>query len=326
MKYEILPEISRKKLTAALFTAIIALSFVGAFSYIAIPFAAAFFAALLLTEKNKIKPFSIIASIAALLIDILLNKATATSSIQFIIAGIFIMLSVLYGYRKSSLSAILTVVFIGFFMINLYTVAALDTGDYSLDSVAGYYLNIYNSFEQMAVEYLIKLPINSQSSAPQYLTSEMAEAIVSSLIEHIISFIVILSFALSGIAIKCFTAFSVRIVTDDREIRRWRFTTGNLFAYAYAALAFINLFLSGSGVGAVAISNLYLILMIPYAYIGAKFLIGYIKFSDKRFMVLSAFIIGVIILGFNVLLPISLFGTYAVIVTNKYSQTNENKN
>ena len=322
MKYEILPQISKKMLTAALVIAIIALSFVGAFSYIAIPFAAAFYAALLLSEKNKIKPFSIITCIAAILIDILINKAAATSSVQFIIAGIAIMLAVLYGYRKSSLSAILTVIFIAFFVINLYIAAALKTGDYSLASAAGYYLEVYNKFKAMAVDYLIKLPVNSQGSLTQYMTSETAEAIVSSLSELIISVIAIFSFALSGIAIKCFTALSVRIVVNDKEIRRWRFTTGNLFAYAYAAIAFMNIFASGGSIGAIAIANLYLILMVPYAYLGAKFLLGYIKFSDKSFIVLLAFIIGVIVLGFNVLLPISLFGTYAVIVTNKYSRTN----
>ena len=138
-----------------------------------------------------------------------------------------------------------------------------------------------------------------------------------------IAFAIILGFLIAGIAIKCFTAFSVRIIENHKDMRAWHFSTGNVFAYAYAVAAIINLFLTDDTVFGIALANFYLIFMAVYGYIGFKLLIGFLRVSDRRLMILVIFTISIIILGIYVLIPLSIFGVYAVITVNRYATSGD---
>ena len=323
MEYKFAPNISRKGLLLGVSIAVIILSLVGIFiSDITVALAAPFYAVLLLLDKAEKRFLAILIPACSVALDIIFNGILATSAIQFTIAGVLIAVAVRNNYRKSSLSAILTALFSAFIVINLVLYAFSVTGVYTIGSALEFYSAVYAELKSEAVKYMMSA--FASSPAGMKVTVETVEAMVTSTASLVIAFIVIIGFFLSGVAIKCFTAFSVQIVEDESIIRRWHFTTGSVFAYAYAASALLNIFVTGNSVIAVAIANFYLIFMMPYAYIGFKLLRGYLIVSDRRLLILLLSAAAIIMFGIYALVPLSLFGVYAVIVTNRYNALDGN--
>jgi hypothetical protein len=85
----------------------------------------------------------------------------------------------------------------------------------------------------------------------------------------VISYIVIICFAVVGIAMKLFVKLYTRLCEDISHTIYWRFMTTSVFAYFYITLMFLSVFTSTSGgVFGIAIGNLYNIFLIVYAYVG----------------------------------------------------------
>lgn len=318
MDYKLAPNISRKGLLLGVSTAVAVLALVGIFvSDITVAITAPFYAVLLLLDKGERRFWTIFIPACAVALDVIFNGMLATSAIQFTVAGVIIAVAVRNKYRKSSLSAILTAMFSAFIVINLILYAFSTTGVYTLGSALEFYLSLYEDLKSEAVKYIMN--VAAVSYGGMQITAEAVEAAIASTASLIIAFIVIIGFLMSGVAIKCFTAFSVQIIEDEASIRKWHFTTGSIFAYAYAVSALLNIFVTGSSVIAVAIANFYLIFMMPYTYIGFKLVRGYLIVSDRRLLILLVAAAAVIIFGIYALVPLSLFGVYAVIVTNRYN-------
>ena len=324
MNYKVKNQISDKKLIVALSVAISLLTLLGIFiSGVALPFAAAFYAVLLLCcgSHRPAVPGAIAACSVAL--DVIMNGYLATFAVQFVIAGVIIMLAVRRGYNKSSLAAILTGIFVGFILLNLLLYAFWYTGEYSIVAASKYYLEIYDAFKAEIVAALTSIAIELPNGTEQFISSDSIAAMIDATAKLSIAFAIILGFLIAGIAIKCFTAFSVRIIENHKDMRAWHFSTGNVFAYAYAVAAIINLFLTDDTVFGIALANFYLIFMAVYGYIGFKLLIGFLRVSDRRLMILVIFTISIIILGIYVLIPLSIFGVYAVITVNRYATSGD---
>ena len=287
---------------------------------IAAPFAAAFYAVLILIESPKKRVITWVIPAVSILADILLNGLSGYGCIQFTVAGVLIALAFKNKFRKSTLAAMLSATFIVFILWGLCCTAFKETGVYTLASVKDFYFEILETLKNEMIDVLTKVPISlTKEGENVYLTVTDASALVNSFLNLLVSFVAIIAFILAGISIKIFSAIAVRLAAEEDEVRGWMFITTSVFAYAYLAVFVVNLFTAGMGaVASAVIANLYLILMVVYAYLGAKLLLGILMNAQRRFFFLTIALLVLLSMNFYSLVPLSLFGTYGVIVTNRH--------
>ena len=170
---------------------------------------------------------------------------------------------------KAEASLIMTAVCAGFTFVNLVILPMIELNTFDFGMVADYYLEMVDSLREAFVE-------TAMEAYGQILASggiEISESIVTELYNHqltmAISYIVIICFAVVGIAMKLFAKLYTRLCEDNSPVIYWRFRTTSVFAYFYIALMFLSIFTSTSGgVLGITIGNLYNIFLIVYAYIG----------------------------------------------------------
>ena len=170
---------------------------------------------------------------------------------------------------KAETSLVMTTVCIGFTIVNLVMLPMIELNTFDFGMVADYYLEMVDSLREAFVQ-------TAMEAYGQILASggiEISESIVTELYNHqltmAISYIVIICFAVVGIAMKLFAKLYTRLCEDNSPVIYWRFRTTSVFAYFYIALMFLSVFTSTSGgVLGITIGNLYNIFLIVYAYIG----------------------------------------------------------
>ena len=170
---------------------------------------------------------------------------------------------------KAEASLIMTAVCAGFTLLNLVILPMIELNTFDFGMVADYYLEMVDSLREAFVD-------TAMEAYGQILASggiELSESVVTELYNHqltmAISYVVIICFAVVGIAMKLFAKLYTRLCEDNSPVIYWRFRTTSVFAYFYIALMFLSIFTSTSGgVFGVTIGNLYNIFLIVYAYIG----------------------------------------------------------
>lgn len=170
---------------------------------------------------------------------------------------------------KAEASLIMTAVCAAFTLVNLVILPMIELNTLDFGMVADYYLEMVDSLREAFVQ-------TAMEAYGQILASggiELSESIVTELYNHqltmAISYIVIICFAVVGIAMKLFAKLYTRLCEDNSPVIYWRFRTTSVFAYFYIALMFLSIFTSTSGgVLGITIGNLYNIFLIVYAYIG----------------------------------------------------------
>jgi hypothetical protein len=182
-----------------------------------------------------------------------------------------VLLAVLFAKKndKAESSLIMTAVCVAFTLINLVMLPMIELNTLDFGMVADYYLEMVGTLRITFVE-------TAMEAYGQILASggiEISESAVTEVYNHqitmAISYIVIICFAVVGIAMKLFTMLYTKIFEDTSPVIYWRFITTSVFAYFYIALMFISVFTSTSGgVLGITVGNLYNIFLIVYAYVG----------------------------------------------------------
>ena len=207
----------------------------------------------------------VIVNIAA----IVLNVGLTLFAFEGIALAALLAICFMKKSDKAEASLIMTAVCAGFTLVNLVILPMIELSTFDFGMVADYYLEMVDTFREAFVETAVE-------AYGQILASggiELSESIVTELYNHqltmAISYIVIICFAVVGIAMKLFAKLYTRLCEDNSPVIYWRFRTTSVFAYFYIALMFLSIFTSTSGgVLGITIGNLYNIFLIVYAYIG----------------------------------------------------------
>ena len=207
----------------------------------------------------------VIVNIAA----IVLNVGLTLFAFEGIALAALLAICFMKKSDKAEASLIMTAVCAGFTLVNLVILPMIELSTFDFGMVADYYLEMVDTFREAFVETAVE-------AYGQILASggiELSESIVTELYNHqltmAISYVVIICFAVVGIAMKLFAKLYTRLCEDNSPVIYWRFRTTSVFAYFYIALMFLSIFTSTSGgVLGITIGNLYNIFLIVYAYIG----------------------------------------------------------
>ena len=236
-----------------------------------VPLIVAVLAIMFLIDDNR-KIYCIATSSALVIINlasIVLKIGFTLFAFESIALAVLLALFFTRKNDKAETSRIMTAVCAAFTLANLVMLPMIELNTLDLGVVADYYLEM--------VDTLRVTFVNTATEAyGQILANggiEFSESVITELYDRqltmVISYTVIICFAVVGITMKLFTRLYTRLCEDASPVTCWRFMTTNVFAYFYIALMFLSVFTSVSGsVLGITIGNLYNIFLIVYAYVG----------------------------------------------------------
>lgn len=291
--------------------------------YVLLPFAAAFYAAILFFENPAKRVVSYVLPIAAFVINFLLRGIYSFEAVSYFVVGLIIYLCV-----KKSKSKGETAFWLSFAILLCLIVSALllmlelsSNAGYS--SVSSFYSDIYNEYRALFLDTVTAL-VHEDADGIQSFVYNLYEAKVlfRELIIYLIPVALLLSFLLSGLTLKAFCRTVEKNVSEDSEIYSWNFGTSNIVSYFFIALSVFALMANSDGsTFSYVIFTLNTIFTAVFAYIGVKSLYYIIisKGKSKAFAIVLMIIVFALLSSFAFQL-LSYFGVIINIVTNRVSR------
>ncbi len=256
---------------------LVALMDVSAFTTLAIvPFAAAFLALILVfsfPKKHGVTIFAVI-SLAICILAAVVNSVSLYAVVLSIVIGLCIALTYILGKSKPEAVVITAAAAIAVTLLTLWLFSADRTGNYAFGSVREFYVGIFSDFKALTLDSVRTGYLNLQETiSPEELDALLLEISLyfDNLAFLLPAILVILALIIIGFSFKMFGVMVYKYSKQNLYILKWRFITTNTFVAFYIVLLIMNIFVSGTGVFAVSVANLYSIMNFVYAYIGYNF-------------------------------------------------------
>ena len=323
MKTELRADKSYKVTVALLFLlsmfSIIASSLVGE---IFLSIATAFYAALLVFEKGN-RPLSIILGVFGALITLIPLGVPSVWGIAPVVAGILIFLLYKSGSTKCDTAIVLTLFISAVIIISFFLFAFTVTGKYDFNNAISYYTELYETMKAGFINRLSDISLSMPEQVGEIKVSpDDVSMILDAVANMVISFIFIVAFFLSGVALKIFTALVRRYSEDKTEISAFRFAPPSVYAYFYLILFLAASFVGSSSVYEIALHNLYNIFLVIFVYLGIKAAYQMLTKNGRKFLAVILIGFALIFLGSLAMDLISVFGAFATIRANKNEKNN----
>ena len=287
-------------------------------SYIALPFAAAFYAALLISENPTKRILSYVIPAAIFLANLAVNSAYSLEGVAYVLVGLVVYFMFKRGASKGECAFWVTVLIFAMFFLSMLLLAAGEVGIMSQNAISQFYAQYISVAKTAFIDFVTSFVTKNEEGLLYFVCNvEEAEILFNQLLLMLIPALAISAFLISGITFKVFEA-TLKRYTSGTDIKRWSFGTSSLLAYTYVILSILDIFTSDSiGVVPVSISVLVSIFAVVYAYLGFKLV--YAITSKKRGRVIATIIL---LFAFLLLSSISVrllsyIGVYYTIYTNR---------
>ena len=289
----------------------------------------AILALVFLVDGTKIRLWFVLSSAAIIAtnvaIDIYFGALVSVYSLEVIAIALIIALCFKLGVSKAVTAGILTVALSLFILLGLYLSGAASAGSFLLEDVIRFYSEYAAKLQEMLEAELAAIMerYSEQLGASGMTEVDYVSTLVLSLKRSLLSVLIVISFALSGIALKMFSLVCVSVSEDTKPILRWRFITSNTFAYFYIAVFFLGAFLSASDDAlALTVATLNTVLMFVYAYIGFGVCRAMLRRRFSGIMSFIVLILAMLLLSSLAVQVLSILGVFTVINVNKAAKGN----
>ena len=281
-----------------------------------IPIAAAALSAIIVLERGRAPVFSIVLPALIIALDVFCRGAMSYLSLEITVLALILALGFIRT-PKSECAFWMTATSVIFTVVSLALSAFAETGTLSLDSFVNFYVGIYEEIEDSFVKAFPEM------SAAFGISSELADAsTASALLRAMASMIpsvaIILAFAISGVTIKLQTLI-LGIVCDDEgkgKLAGWRFALAPVVYYAFwivLVLHFLVDVLGTVGAYAIAVTNIYNVLLYVFAYVGLGIVVSMLTMLFKRrSLAILATVLALVIFSGLAIELIAYFGASAV--------------
>lgn len=332
MKYKLDSKFDYKK-TFAMFSAL-ALLFgllCSAFSLFAVPFAAAYIAALIVFSFPK-KHGAITAAAVSTAICVVGAAFGAISLFAALLAAVIgcsIGLTYVFGRTKTEAVAVTASLAVIVALLAVWIFSWSITGSATLTSMRGFYSEQYSLFKSQ-LDSSLRSQYASLGDQISGADLESAITLTMSYLDYAMQLLpaifVIMALILSGFAFKMFGLTVYKHSKDTSNIIAWRFKTSNVFVIFYIISAIVHMFASETDVLTVSFTNLYLIMNFVYAYIGYNFVTALLaqkmRIGIARLIVIAA---ALMFSSFSVQI-LAIGGVVFTFICNKASSFPQNKN
>ena len=287
--------------------------------YLLLPFAAAFYATLLMYENRNGKLLSYVIPVVLFILNIFLNGFFSLEAIGYVVVGLIIYLSYTKNRTKAEAAFLATFAVAVLIIISLVLIAFDEIGAVRLSAVSEFYSSLYYKLKELFINTLVTLKTVDADGITQYrFNSSEAEEIFISVIPMLLPLLVISSFLISGIAFKLFSGSVLKYSETKEKILAWNFGASSIVAYFYLIVSLLSLFkLSGSF--ELIILPLNVIFMTVFAYIGLKVLYAILSVKKSTLFAIVVLAAAFILLSTAALQFASYFGVYFTIICNSDS-------
>ncbi len=279
---------------------------------------AALLAALFLFENGNKRIFSFIMPALIIIINVFIGGLYSVLGIAPLVLAIIIYFMYAKGRDKGECVVALTATASLLILISLYFAAVNMTESFDFEAVTGFYLEMYEGLKTDFIRQMSELSSINPSLQEPIFSDEELTLLFDSMARQLISMLVIISFVISGIALKLFCALIYRFEKEPHVVVGWRFRVTNVFAYFYAVLLFLNLFIgAGYGVTELIIINLYNIFMVVFAYFGFTVASAFLARGRGRGFATAILVFGIVLLSALALQILSVIGLIFTVMDNK---------
>ena len=288
--------------------------------YILMPFAAAFYAALLIYDKTPGKILSIFLPLIFFVVNLLFSGLYSLDAVAYAIVGVIIYFAVTKKITRGETAVYLTSVIVFSMILSAIFIAFKEAGRVDVSAITEFYGALYNTLKEQFVAMLMSLTTENAEGLTVFAYNvHDAEALFRELVIFAVPMLILCAFLLAGISLKFFSRTVKKISGEESGIMSWRFTISNFIAYFYIAVAIMSMLASGdSSVFSIAVVSVNTVLSCVFAYIGVTFVYGIIRSRGKSaFFSASLIILVCIILSSFALQLLSFLGVYFSIVTNR---------
>ena len=255
---------------------------------ILLPVTIATLALIYLFDKSKKRVLSICMSVSLVIINIaafVFKIGVSLFSLQAIVIALLLCVSFSKAWEKSETSYVLTLIFAAISFVSAILLGMVEQGEFTFNAAYHFYSEMSNQLREMFVTSGYDLYSEAFANVGVTLTHESLGAIYDSQLNMLVSYFVVASFIAVGISFKLFTIFASRLSAYPEPFRSWRFKTSNLYAYFYVILGLISIFATtNGGVLALTVSNLYIIFMAVYVYVGINVIVSILSTRIKPFL------------------------------------------
>ena len=275
-------------------------------------------AAFWLYEKRTKGILAPAVAILVIFVSVLLGNFVPAVELFSALSALLIALAFSKGMSKGELGGYVTALFTIMIIVSFVGLACLKMNDFSFDAVKSYAEGLYGNYSSMILEGLEEmkatLPEQSLAGLPN---EEVVLLLLDGVINALPSMTVILAFLLCGVSLKVFSGVASRIDGAPQRVLEWRFTTNNIFAWFYVAVALLSVIAGASDVLAIAIININNVFMAVYAYIGFCFVKAMMTMRRSSGFATLMLIAIILLMSSFALTVLSYVGVYFTIARNK---------
>lgn len=291
--------------------------------YVFMPFAAAFYAAILTFENTGKRILSYVLPIIIFLINFSLRGIYSLEAIAYLIVGLSLYFCIKRNKTKGE-----TAFWLGFSificLVVSFLLLVLELSVYAgYESPISYFSYTYESIRTYFLDTVTSL-VHEDGNGIQIFVYNLyeAEMFFRELVIYVISVAFLLSFVLSGITLKIFCHTVEKNAEENAEMSLWFFKTSNIVAYFFIALSIIALMADSDGSAfSYVIFALNTLFTAVFAYIGIKSIYYFIisRGKSRAFAIVLIVIIFALLSSFSFQL-LSYLGVIVNIVTNKVAK------
>lgn len=292
-----------------------------------LPLPAALLAVIFVMEKEAKKRYSTVVSIIALAsnaLSLFFLDGFMLGGVQIVLFGIVISYCFTKDVSKADAAFILSIASALFFIVNAIGFAMSYSNTFDISAVKSFYVELYDLIKVEFLDYFTMLSADLQNSGVTYaITAEQVSSLLDSLLSLSVSFIAIIAFVLSGIALKIFSVVSFNLSGNKDLVYKWRFMPSSIFAYFYLALCVLTAFLAdGSTLFSIAAINLSNIFCVVFAYVGFNFVLSLLSVKKSVGFSFVLLVIGLVIFSSLMVEILSIVGALVIVTGNKKIKKN----
>lgn len=294
--------------------------------YLFLPFASAFYAALLVYENPSKRIATYVLPIGIFVVNFLVKGFFSLEAVSYVAVGVIIYFAAKRGISKGEAAFWTTLTLTVLFTVSAIFLAFDYVGAIGLTSIKQFFSNLFTSSKTQFTQLLTSLITTGEDGTKFFVcTPQEAEALFHEFIILLIPVVILLAFLLSGLTFKIFSATVRRCSGRDSIINLWNFRVSNFVAYFYIAVAILSIFVSlDKSIFSYVVITLNTVLSAVFAYIGITVVYSIMRARGmSTFLTVSAIIIVCLLFSSFSTQIVSFVGVYFSIITNKIMTVNK---
>ncbi|MBO7303693.1 MAG: hypothetical protein J6V09_00525 [Clostridia bacterium] len=289
------------------------------FGFLALPFAAAFYTALLLYDKKKI--FALILPVPLIAVNVLINGFFSLEAIGYVLLGVVGYFAVKSGKSKAETAFWVGLVSAAIMIITAVLIAVGEVGEFSYAAIKTFYGTLYHELKNEFIKVVSQLTVLAEEQLFFRFSTAEAEMIYHDAVFLAPSILLLSALAIAGFMLKSLSALILKFSGATDEILNWHFKAPNIISYFYIVLAITNLFAAGSGgLAALTVVTLNTLFSVLFAYLGVKFLFFIVAYKRGVFFAIMLIGIGVMLTSGYAVVILSIVGVVSNIKMNKKAE------